>query len=151
VNELELQNGYMHLEAFVDSFGQPIICEFAWRTPGEHMLLNHSVAFNVDVYSLLIDIMIKKPVNLKLKGKKSVGDMFLPITNGIISDISSYQVLKKNKGVIAGDVTYKIGDVVEAKRQYTSCSGWVQVTGKNENEVLERMLNVYSDFYIKIK
>jgi len=151
VNELGLQNGYMHLEAFVDSFGQPVICEFAWRTPGEHMLLNHSIAFGVDVYSLLIDIMVKKPVTLKLKGKKSVGDMFLPISDGIISDISSYKSLKNKKGVIGGEVVYKVGDMVEAKRQYTSCSGWVQVSGKNEREVLERMLDIYDVFYIKTK
>lgn len=151
INELGLLNGYMHLEVFVDSFGQPIICEFAWRTPGEHMLLNHSIAFGVDVYSLLIDIMIKKPVTLKLKGKKSVGDMFLPITDGTISDISSYESLKKKNGVIDGEVVYKVGDFVETKRQYTSCSGWIQVQGKDEKEVLERILGVYNDFHIKTK
>jgi hypothetical protein len=94
---------------------------------------------------------IKKPVTLKLKGKKTVGDMFLPISDGVISHISSYNSLKMKKGVIDGEVAYKVGDTVEAKRQYTSCSGWVQISGKNESEVLERMLNVYNDFYIKTK
>jgi biotin carboxylase len=152
VNELNLKNGYMHLEAFVDSFGQPIICEFAWRTPGEHMLSNHSIAFGIDVYSLLIDIMIGKKIkSLKIKGKKCVGDMFLPLTDGEVLKISSYDKIKKLKGVIDGEIIYKVGDMVQTKRQYTSCAGWVQVIGKTKDEVLERMLTVYKNFEIKTK
>ncbi len=88
INEIGLKNGYMHLEAFVNPIGEQIICEFAWRTPGEHMLLNHSIAFDLDVYSLLIDIMIGKTIFIKLNGKKCVGDMFLPIKNGTVSNIT---------------------------------------------------------------
>jgi len=151
INEIGLKNGYMHLEAFVNPFGEPIICEFAWRTPGEHMLFNHSIAFGLDVYSLLIDIMIDKTIFLKLNGKKCIGDMFLPIKNGIVSYITPYKDLKKITGVINGYITYKIGDILESKRQYTSCSGWIQVEGKTKEEVLERMVNVYKNFKIKIK
>lgn len=150
VNELELKNGYMHLEAFVDSFGQPIICEFAWRTPGEHMLLNHSIAYDIDVYSILIDIMIGKTVSLDLKGKKSVGDMFLPMKDGRITHITAYRDLKNVTGVIDGEVMYKVGDTMESKRQYTSCSGWVQVVGPDEEEVLKRMIHVYKRFRIGV-
>lgn len=151
VNELGLRNGYMHLEAFVDPFGQPIICEFAWRTPGEHMLLNHSIAFGIDVYSLLIDIVTGKDVSLKLRGKKCVGDMFLPVTDGTILSISSYKNLKSIEGIINGEVAYKVGDIVKSRRQYTSCSGWVQVEGRDEIEVLGKMLEVYKHFKIKTK
>ncbi len=148
INEIGLKNGYMHLEAFINPSGQPIVCEFAWRTPGEHMLFNHSIAFGIDVYSFLIDIMIGKPISLKLKSQKCVGDMFLPIKNGVVSNITSYKDLKNLKGVINGAVTYKIGDTLESKRQYTSCSGWIQVEGKTKEEVLERMLEVYKNFKI---
>lgn len=151
INEIGLKNGYMHLEAFVSHLGEPIICEFAWRTPGEHMLLNHSIAFDLDVYSLLIDIMIGKTIFLKLNGKKCVGDMFLPIKNGVVSNITPYKDLKNLRGVINGDVTCKIGDVLESKRQYTSCSGWIQVKGKTKDEVLERMLEVYKNFKVETK
>ena len=152
INELNLTDGYMHLEAFVDDFGQPTICEFAWRTPGEHMLLNHSLAFDIDVYSLLIDIMIGKSIEpLKIIGKKSVGDMFLPIYDGIITKISSYNDLSKVQGVIDGNITYKEGDIAESKRQYTNCSGWIQINGKDEHQVLERMLSVYKSFTIKTR
>lgn len=148
INEIGLKNGYMHLEAFINPSGQPIICEFAWRTPGEHILFNHSIAFGIDVYSFLIDIMIGKPISLKLEGQKCVGDMFLPIKNGVVSNITSYKDLKNLRGVINGDVTCKIGDILESKRQYTSCSGWIQVEGKTKDEVLERILEVYKNFKI---
>lgn len=149
VSELELKNGYLHLEAFVDPQGQPTICEFAWRTSGEHMLLNHSIAFGVDVYALLIDIMVGRKIEpLKLKGEKCAGDMFLPITEGKVLKISSYDELKDLEGVIGGGINYKIGDIVQSKRQYTSCSGWLQVTGKTKEEVLNRMLKVYEKFEI---
>lgn len=147
VNELALKDGYLHLEAFVDTLGQPIICEFAWRTSGEHMLLNHGIAFGIDVYSLLIDIMVgKKLPPLKLVGQTCVGDMFLPLSSGKISKISSYDELKNLEGVFAGEIHYKTGDIIESKRQYTHCAGWLQVKGETKDEVLNRMLKVYEKF-----
>jgi len=151
INEIGLKNGYLHLEVFVSHFGEPVICEFAWRTPGEHMLLNHSIVFDLDVYSLLIDIMISRKIFLKLGGNKCVGDMFLPIKKGIVANITSYKDLEKLTGVISGDVSYNIGDILEPKRQYTSCAGWIQVEGKTKEEVLGRMIDVYKTFKLKIK
>ncbi len=151
INEIGLKNGYMHLEVFVNPSREPIICEFAWRTPGEHMLLNHSIAFDLDVYSLLLDIMIGKSISLKLNGRKCVGDMFLPIKNGVVSSITPYKDLKKLIGVINGEVSFKTGDILESKRQYTSCAGWIQIEGKTKDEVLERMVEVYKHFKIEIK
>ncbi len=149
VNKLGLMDGYLHLEAFVDPYGQPIICEFAWRTSGEHMLLNHGIAFGVDVYSLLIDIMVgKQLLPLRLTGQTCVGDMFLPLNNGKVSKISSYDELKDLEGVFAGEIYYKTGDIIESKRQYTHCAGWLQIKGKTKDEVLNRMLKVYEKFEI---
>jgi hypothetical protein len=151
VNELKLKTGYMHLEVFVDTFGQPTICEFAWRTPGEHMLLNHSIVFGVDIYNALIDMVTEKRMKkIPSKGTCCVGDMFLPISDGKIIEISNFSDLKKIKDVINGEVYYKVGDVVESKRQYTSCSGWVQVTGKDYKSVLESMLKVYEKFRLSV-
>lgn len=154
VSGLGLKNGYLHLETFVNEKGEPIICEFAWRTPGEHMLLNHSIAYEIDVFSILIDIMIGRKVShVSSNGFKAVGDMFLPIpiSSGIVSDITCFPDIAEIKGVINGEVIYKIGDYIESKRQYTSCSGWVQVQGDTFEQVLERMHEVYQKFNITIK
>lgn len=150
VSELKLKNGYMHLEAFIDDLGDPTICEFAWRTPGEHMLLNHSRAYGLDVYDILIDIMIGRKVDpISEAGNRCVGDMFLPINSGKIDFITPFSDINLFEGVLDGGLFYKLGDVVENKRQYTSCSGWVQVEGKDEHEVLRRMLNIYNIFEIR--
>ncbi|MEX2563833.1 MAG: hypothetical protein WD312_01830 [Candidatus Paceibacterota bacterium] len=149
ISEFGLKNGYIEIEFFVDSQGQPIICEFAWRTAGEHMLSNQSIAFGVDACSLLTDIVVGRKIQpLPLSGKQCVGDMFLPLTNGIVAEISTYQDLSDLAGVIDGNITYKAGDVIESKRQYTSCAGWIQVTGQTPEEVLDRMLKVYEKFKI---
>ncbi|MEK7202667.1 MAG: hypothetical protein AAB669_04040 [Patescibacteria group bacterium] len=149
VGKLGLKNGYMQIEFFVDPYGQPTICEFAWRTAGEHMLSNQSIAFGVDVCSLLIDIIVGRKIRpIPLKGQRCVGDMFLPLTDGIITKISTYDDLKELDGVIGGNINYKVGDAVQSKRQYTSCAGWVQVTGETADEVLSRMLKVYKRFEI---
>jgi biotin carboxylase len=149
ISELGLKNGYIEIEFFVDLQGKPIVCEFAWRTPGDHMLSNQSIAFGVDVCSLLVDIMVGRKIQpLPLNGKWCVGDMFLPLTNGAVTKISSYKDLSDLDGVIDGNVTYKVGDVIESKRQYTNCAGWVQVTGQTADEVLSRMLKVYDRFEI---
>ena len=149
VGELGLQNGYIQIEIFVDPYGQPTICEFAWRTAGEHMLSNQSLAFGVDVCTLLTDIMVGRKIQpLPSQGQRCVGDMFLPLTDGVVVKISSYDDLKGLDGVIGGSVDYKVGDVVRSKRQYTSCAGWIQVAGKTADEVLNRMLRVYERFEI---
>lgn len=150
VDELELKNGYIHLEAFVNPDGQPTICEFAWRTPGEHMLLNHSKAFNIDVYNLLTEIVVERKIQpLSLKGEKCVGDMFLPLVAGEVTMITPFSVLKNFEGVIDGDVYYKVGDMIESKRQYTNCAGWLQIEGETKEDVLDRMLKVYEKFEIQ--
>ncbi len=149
IDGLGLKDGYIEVEFFVDSKRQPIICEFAWRTAGEHMLSNQSLAFGVDVCSLLTDIMVGRKIQpVPFNGKQCVGDMFLPLTGGVVTEISTYQDLRELAGVINGNVTYKIGDVIESKRQYTSCAGWIQVTGQTPEEVLNRMLKVYEKFKI---
>lgn len=149
IDNLGLKNGYIHLEAFVNTQGQPIICEFAWRTPGEHMLSNHSIAFGVDVYNMLIDIMVGRKIKLSnMKGKRCVGDMFLPLKEGVIKKISSYNEIRSLEGVVDGEVRYSTGDTVESKRQYTDNAGWIQIIGDTKDQVVERMLNVYSKFVI---
>ncbi len=149
VSGIGLKNGYIEVEVFVDLQGQPTICEIAWRTPGEKMLSNQSLAFGVDVCSLLVDIVVGKKIQpLPINGQQCVGDMFLPLTNGVVTKISSYDDLSGLDGVIDGNVTCKVGDVTESKRQYTSCAGWVQITGQTADEVLNRMLKVYEKFEI---
>jgi biotin carboxylase len=149
VEDLGLKNGYIHTEIFVDSDGQPIICEFAWRTPGEHMLLNQSLAFGVDVCSLLVDVVVGRAIQPPPStGRQSVGDMFLPMTDGVVSKISSYEDLSHLDGVIDGCVDYRVGDIIRSKRQYTSCAGWIQVAGQTAEEVLSKMLKVYEKFEI---
>jgi len=149
VSELGLKNGYIQIEIFVDPYGQPTICEFAWRTAGEHMLSNQSLAFGVDVCSLLIDIMVERKIQLlPSQGQKCVGDMFLPLSDGVVTKISSYESLRNMEGVIGGNINYEVGDVIQSKRQYTSCAGWIQVEGQTAEEVLSRMLKVYERFEI---
>lgn len=149
ITELGLNNGYMQIEIFVDQCGQPIICEFAWRTAGEHMLLNQSLAYGIDVCSLLIDIVVGRSIPIPpITGHQCVGDMFLPLTDGLVTKISSYRDLENLEGVVGGSIDCKIGDVVKSQRQYTSCSGWIQVVGQTVEEVQTRMLNVYEKFEI---
>lgn len=149
INGIGLKNGYIEVEVFVDPYGAPTICEIAWRTPGEHMLSNQSLAFGIDVCSLLVDIMVGRKIQpLPLNGRHCVGDMFLPLINGTVTQISSYEDISDLDGVINGNVVYKQGDVIESKRQYTSCAGWVQIIGQSAEEVLNRMLKVYEKFKI---
>ena len=153
VSGLDLKNGYLHLETFVSELGLPIICEFAWRTPGEHMLLNHSKSYGIDIFSSLIKIVTGKKVDLIPEyGIKAVGDMFLPmpLTTGVVKEITTFSELLKFEGVIGGDVKYSIGDYIESKRQYTSNSGWIQVEGDNADHVLKRMINIYQNFKLII-
>ncbi len=151
IDSIGLKDGYMQVEIFVTPEGQPIVCEFCWRTAGEHMLSNQGRAFGVDVCVLLTDIMVGRQIKpLPLTGLTCVGDMFLPIQTGLIRRISTYDELGSLDGVFDGEVFYKEGDRVEERRQYTSCAGWVQVGGATKEEVLKRMLEVYEKFILEV-
>jgi hypothetical protein len=113
------------------------------------MLSNQSLAFDVDVCSLLVDIMVGRKIeSIPSRGKKCVGDMFLPLHDGVVVEISSYDDLCSLEGVIGGSINYGVGDAIQSKRQYTSCAGWIQVEGQTTEEVLNRMLKVYDQFRI---
>lgn len=150
IADIGLMNGCLHLEAFIDYEGVPIICEFAWRTPGDHMLSNHSLAYGIDVYKALTDAITGRRPLMKIVSKpKCVGDMFLPMKEGRVKYISSYEDLSSFPGVIRGSVDYGVGDIVKPRQQYNDCSGWVQLEGKDVSEVMDKMATVYKAFILE--
>lgn len=151
ITHLGLKNGYLHLELFVSSSGTYKICEFAWRTPGDHMLQNFSVMYGESIEDYLIDIILgkkKKPLD---EVNFCVADVFLPLKSGVISSISTIDDLLSSTPIINGEIYYKVGDYITSQHKYTDSSGWVQVTGKNPKEILEKMDIVYDKFIFSVE
>lgn len=151
VNGMNLKNGAMTIEVFIDKSGNVMPSELGWRLPGCQATTNHSLSFGFDMYEALIDISIHKPINLKYKNIiTSVGDLYLPNKEGHIKNITSLDILLSINGVIRGQLFTKIGDYSRKRRTGNDASGWVQVEGTTVYDTLTKMQNVYDNFNIEV-
>ena len=151
VDGMNLKNGAMTIEIFIDNQGNAIPSELGWRLPGCQATKNHSMSYGFDMYDSLIDIAIHKPVHLNYKEKIcSVGDLYLPNKDGEISNITPLNQLLAMDGVIDGRMFVQSGDFVKKRRVGNDASGWIQIIGENEFETLEKMQKVFDTFEIEV-
>lgn len=151
VSGMNLKDGAMTIEVFISNDGNIKASELGWRLPGCQATLNHSYSYGIDIYDLLLDIAIHKPVNLRYRDKiVSVGDLYLPNKEGIIEQITPLEELLKMDGVIGGELFTKIGEYQTKRRVGNDASGWVQVIGENEFDTLQKMQKIYDIFEIEV-
>lgn len=151
VNSLGLHTGYLHLEVFVLDNGEPVICEFAWRTPGDHMLENFSVMYGFSIENYLINVLLGETPSKLEPIQSCVSDIFLPMSNGRITRISTIEEIMQKCEIVDGAIMYKKGDILSSKHKYTDASGWVQVVATNVNEMLRKIEEVYSAFLLDVE
>lgn len=149
VDGMNLKNGAMTIEVFIDNEGNVMPSELGWRLPGCQATKNHSLSYGFDMINALIDISIHKKVNIKYRDEIiSVGDLYLPNKSGLIEKITPLEKLLKMDGVIDGEMFVKTGDYREKRRVGNDASGWMQVASKNEFDTLKKMQAVYDAFEI---
>lgn len=152
VDGMNLQNGVMTIEVFIDENGNVKPSELGWRLPGCQATTNHGLSYGIDIYKILIDIMLDKKVDLKYRNKIiSVGDLYLPNKQGTITEITSLEDLLNMDGVIDGELFAHIGEYQTKRRVGNDASGWVQVMGKDEKDTLEKMERIFDNYVIKTK
>lgn len=151
ISGLKLSSGYLHLEVFVSELGDPVICEFAWRTPGDHMLQNFTVLYGRSIEDLLIDALLEYPAHKLEDVNKCVADVFLPMQDGEIEEISTIEELKEKCGILDGEILYSKGDVLSSQHKYTDASGWVQLESNSINEMMRKIENIYSTYSLQVK
>ena len=150
VSGMNLKNGVMTIEVFISDDGKVMPSELGWRLPGCQATTNHSFSYGINIYELLIDIMLGKKVKLNYRDKIiSVGDLYLPNKEGIITNITSLDELLKMDGVIQGEMFARLGEYQVKRRVGNDASGWVQVMGTNEKETLKKMQSVFDKFVIE--
>lgn len=149
VSGLGMQNGYLHLEAFVDEDGFPTICEFAWRTTGDHILSNYSELYKVSIPDILINVLLGLDGIILPEIEGYVSDVFLPIANGKIRKITSLKELSNSVDYIQGEIFLSEGDEVVSKNKYTDCSGWIQLSSKTISEMMDKIECVYASFVLE--
>ncbi len=146
---MDLKNGYIHLETFVDKEGQPTICEFGWRMAGCKIPESHSLAYGFDIYDVLLDIHLGKEAHLNYaKKKKCVGDLYLPNKPGVIEEITPMEDLLHHEGALTGGMFVNEGDTVKPRRAGNEASGYVIVEGTTFPKVRKRMDEILRDFKI---
>ena len=150
VDGMNLKNGVMTIEVFIDSDGNIMPSELGWRLPGCQATMNHSLSYGIDIYNLLIDIAVGNPIKLFYRNPIiSVGDLYLPNSEGVVTKITTLDELMNMDGVIAGEMYATIGKYQKKRRVGNDASGWVQVMGKNEFDTLAKMQQVYDRFEIE--
>jgi hypothetical protein len=152
VTGMELKNGAMTIEVFIDNDGNIMPSELGWRLPGCQATTNHGLSYGFDMYEALIDIAIHKPVHLKYKNPiTSVGDLYLPNKSGYIKEITPLSKLLLMNGVINGQMFIETGDYQEKRRVGNDASGWVQVEGTDVQDTLDKMQFIYDNFIIEVE
>ena len=152
VTGMNLKDGAMTIEVFISKDGDIKASELGWRLPGCQSTLNHSYSYGIDIYNLLIDIAVHKKVDLKYQDEiVSVGDLYLPNKEGIVTELTPLSELMKMDGVIGGEMFAELGKYQKKRRVGNDASGWVQVLGKDEKETLSKMIEIYSNFKIETK
>lgn len=149
VSGMNLKNGVMTIEVFISNDGKVMPSELGWRLPGCQATTNHGISYGINIYNLLIDIALGKKIELKYRDPiVSVGDLYLPNKEGVISYVTPFAELMNMDGVINGEMFVEIGKFQKKRRVGNDASGWIQVLGINEKDTLEKMQKVYDNFEI---
>ena len=150
VDGMSLENGVMTIEVFISPDGYIKPSELGWRLPGCQATTNHGLSYGINIYDILLDIATSKKVTLSYQNPiVSVGDLYLPNKEGIVTDVTPLSELMQYEGVIDGMMFARIGDYQIMRRVGNDASGWVQVMGKDEEETLSRMTNIFNNFVIE--
>ena len=151
VTGMDLKDGAMTIEVFINEDGNIKASELGWRLPGCQATLNHSYSYGIDIYNLLLDIAIHKKAELNYNDKiVSVGDLYLPNKEGVVEEITPLEELLQMDGVIGGEMFAKVGEFQEKRRVGNDASGWVQVVGENEFETLQKMRKIFDNFKLEV-
>lgn len=150
VTGMNLNNGVMTIEVFIDSYGNVKPSELGWRLPGGQAVTNHSYSYGINIYDILIDIMLYKAVNLKYRDNiMSVGALYLPNKDGVVTNITSEDELKNMDGVINVKMFAKLGEKQMKRRVGSDASGWVQVLGSSETDTFEKIKKIFNNYIIE--
>lgn len=153
VTGFSLTDGYLHMEMFLDTTGDVVFGEVAFRYPGCQIAHNHGLALGFDIDKALLDIHLGRPVDLAgLHDDRCVGDLLLPIAPGTIRQISTPDELRHiAEGVIDVHVGLAVGDIVERFEPGSfHCSGWVHVEGSTPGEVRTRMEQIQARYVFDV-
>ena len=151
VSGLGTQSGYLHLEVFITAQGDPLVCEFAWRTPGDHMISNLSLLHDTDIPGRLLDSFFGIRHEPLSDTAKCVGDIFLPMKDGKITAISNIETMREQLPIIAGEIFYGVGDQMKGKHKYTDSAGWIQMCAPSISEILTLTDRVYTSFCLQVE
>ena len=150
VSGMNLENGVMTIEVFIDEDGNVKPSELGWRLPGCQATTNHGISYGINIYDILIDIATHKKVNLTYRNPIiSVGDLYLPNKEGVVTKLTPLEELLKMEGAINGQMTARLGEYQTKRRVGNDSSGWIQVASNTPEETLQRMQNIYNNFQIE--
>ena len=150
VTGMNLENGVMTIEVFIDENGNVKPSELGWRLPGCQATTNHGISYGINIYDILIDIATHKKVNLTYRNPIiSVGDLYLPNKEGVVTKLTPLEELLQMEGAINGEMTAKLGEYQTKRRVGNDSSGWVQVASNTPEETLLRMQNIFNNFQIE--
>jgi len=148
ITSMNLRNGYIHLECFIDKNGLPMVGEFGWRPSGHRIIENHSYALGIDIYNTIIDIATGKPVQIQPQtiSAKTIGNVFLPEQSGTIIQTPSKEQLLAQDGVFDVELFAKVGRYHQVQRKSSETAGYVFIEGENIANVETKMQQIRNYF-----
>lgn len=150
IEALGLRSCAAHTELFLTKNG-PKIIEIGARTGGYRAKM-HRLANGVDYYGALINVLLKKPVDLKLKRRDwvTIIEVF-PDTRGVFNSITNYQKLPQLNSFEDSVVHVNKGDIVGLAKHGFKATARIILASNNPEEFAKDFSYIKEQVSVELK
>lgn len=148
---LGVKNSLAHVEIKLTENG-PKVIEVASRMGGDYTYENVLRVYNFDLVKAACEIALGTNVSDFPKEAKYyvMGKYFIPKTSGIITKITGFNRLKKNKNIVEYFLHKKVGDRILIPPDGYENAGWVTVKGQSYLEIESAIDRIFDNTQIEV-
>jgi biotin carboxylase len=146
---LDIRIGMTHLELFRTPAG-PVFGEVAVRPPGGRIMRILRRAYDFDPWEALLRLELGQPFPFPAKAIRAGGIWMLHPGAGRVLHARGMAAAKRVKGVRKLVCRIRAGDIVKHRESTGSDIGWLEVGGKDRDEVAARMQRAYDALDIQM-
>lgn len=147
---LGIEEGFTHLELFLTPEG-PVFGEIAARPPGGHITEMMALAYGFDPWEAWLRLGLGEAVDFPATAVRSAGVWVLHPGAGIVRTIAGIGAARALPGVEKIELRLRPGQRVAERVGAGQESGYLLVTGRDREEVAERLLAAHRAIRIEME
>jgi biotin carboxylase len=151
LSELGLRHGMTHLELYRTADG-PLFGEVAVRPPGGRLMRLIRRAYDFDPWEVVIQLELDGPLPaLPHKARQAAGAWMLHPGPGRVVSLRGLAAARRVPGVRKLICRTRAGRIVPVRESTGNDVGWLEVSGKNRDEVAERMQKAHDLIHFEME